>query len=209
MPLLLTDSDINSAIEKLIVNADQYLLFVSPYINLTDRVKDLLRSLSRNKPAVEVTIVFGKNENDAGKSISRNDVHFLKNLSCVKICYERRLHAKYYGSEDGSIISSMNLYKYSQDNNIEVGIWFDSRTSLLTKNGFEYELFNYFNGIIENAQVVFEKKAVFNSGMLGLSKQYLHSEVIVDKIDTFFRPIDYKVELLKKRRDKAIELIKK
>jgi hypothetical protein len=96
-------TEINLMLEEMIKYADKYLWFISPYIKLHDRIKD---ELKRKKPQVglRVVIVFGKNENDFSKSIASGDISFLKDFPNVLICYEKNLHAKYYASEDFSLL---------------------------------------------------------------------------------------------------------
>ncbi len=118
MPQLLTDSKIGSAIEELIDKADEFLWLISPYIKLHDRIKDKLKIATRRSQSLEIVIIFGKNEDDVSKSMSRDDIEFLKALPNVRIGYEPRLHAKFYASEDCCIITSMNLHQFSQNTNI-------------------------------------------------------------------------------------------
>ena len=47
----------------------------------------------------------------------------------IEIAHRKNLHAKFYANEDGSIMTSMNLYAYSQDVNIETGYHVDNRES--------------------------------------------------------------------------------
>lgn len=79
--------------------------------------------LSKNdNPELEIIVVFGKNEDDISKSMSQEDFNFFKEFPNIEIRYEKRLHAKYFANEENAILTSMNLYGYSQDNNIEFGI---------------------------------------------------------------------------------------
>src|SRR3954453_15925211 len=100
MAQLLKDSQLLSSIEELIDNADDFLYLISPYIKLHDRIKDRLRNAIRYKPFLKVVVVFGKNDDDVSKSISREDIEFLQTFPDILIAYEKRLHAKFYASED-------------------------------------------------------------------------------------------------------------
>ncbi len=59
-------------------------------------------------------VVFGKDENDAGKSLGREDITFLKELPNVQIHYKKKLHAKFYACKDFVLLSSTNLHQFSQ-----------------------------------------------------------------------------------------------
>ena len=57
---------------------------------------------------------------------------FFKEFPNIQIRYEKKLHAKYYSNESAAILTSMNLYSYSQDNNIEAGVL--TKSGLLGRN---------------------------------------------------------------------------
>lgn len=57
---------------------------------------------------------------------SPDDISFLQNLENAKIKSIEGLQAKIYLNESTAIITSMNLYLYSQQNNKEVGLIFDA-----------------------------------------------------------------------------------
>lgn len=191
MAELLHDSSLVAAIEKLIDDADDFLWLVSPYISLHQRIRDKLKSLTRYKPGVDVIVVFGKNEDDANKSMSKDDVAFLKELPNIEICYERRLHAKFYASEDAVIVTSMNLHEFSQNNNIEIGLRFKSRKWLGTGTEIDKQLLDYFENIIDNSQQIYLKTAQGKASFMGLTQRYDGSQVEFDETDSFFRNKDF------------------
>mgnify|MGYP000898250266 CR=1 FL=1 len=110
-----------SELEKLIKNSKNKLLLISPYIDLDERIKDALKT-KINNPNFELKILFGKNETDFFKSIKIDSLDFFKRFPNIEIRYNERLHAKFYQNDFDFIITSMNLYKYSLSNNIEVGV---------------------------------------------------------------------------------------
>jgi hypothetical protein len=191
MAELLYDSALGAAIEELIDNADDFLWLVSPYISLHQRIRDKLKTMARNKPHVEVIVVFGKNEDDAHKSMSKEDIEFLKQLPNIQICYEKRLHAKFYASEDAVIVTSMNLHQFSQNNNIEVGLKFDSRKRIHTAEEIDKKLLNYFDTIIDNAHEIFWKWTEKKSGFWGITSKSEKAIIQVDETEVFFRQKDF------------------
>lgn len=137
--------------------------------------------------------MFGKNEDNYEKSISSEDINFLKEFPNVMICYEKNLHAKFYAGDCFSIITSMNLHEYSQNNNIEVAIVMNPRSSaskianaVVSSEDLEETSRAYFQEIIDNSDILFQKEPNYESGFLGLSKKYKDSEIVVDKLSEFF-----------------------
>jgi hypothetical protein len=112
----LTDSDLNAALERIFKDAGKQLLLISPYIKLHDRLLALLR-MRLDDQDLFIQVVFGKNEEDPGKSMLKEDLEFFMQFPNIEIRHQRRLHAKYYTNDKEAIITSMNLYSYSQWSN--------------------------------------------------------------------------------------------
>lgn len=120
MAKFLNTSAITYYLEELIKNASERLVLVSPYLKLNNRIKELLEDKNRLK--IDVRIVYGKSE------LSPNEAGWLKQLEFVRTSFCENLHAKCYLSEKGCIISSLNLYEFSQVNNNEMGVYLDRET---------------------------------------------------------------------------------
>lgn len=118
MAKYLRTSSISAELENLIRDARKELYIISPYLKLSDNVKELLNDKEREK--VDVRIVFGKQE------LAPAEMSYLEGLSYVRLYFSKNLHAKCYLNEDKMIISSMNLYEFSQQNNREMGILIDT-----------------------------------------------------------------------------------
>jgi hypothetical protein len=197
----ISDNQINLELEYLIKDADEYLILISPYIKLHERLKrDLLSKV--NNPDLRIIIVFGKNEDGLHKSLLKEDFEFFKQFKNIEIRYSPRLHAKYYASEDRAIFTSMNLYDYSQNNNIEVGIMIDVKKGLASigdkiLNAYDAEAHaaHFFNEVIETATLKFDKSPEYKTGLLGLNKEYISSTILVNEMDELYgstKPIGYK-----------------
>ena len=178
-------SELNHEIDSLFENALNELIIVSPFIKLHNRQKDALRDKIKD-PKFKLTLVFGKNESDKRRSLGQDDFEFFKQFTNVQVYYEPRLHAKYYANDDKGILSSMNLYEYSQNNNIEFGIvtsiasGLDRLKEKVIGIELDYDAWQYFNSVIERSELVFHNEPLYESNMLGLSKKYIRSEVRVD-----------------------------
>lgn len=201
MAKLLYESKLNAALEDVIKEAESNIIFICPYFKLHERLKDCLK-LKKNIPGIKVVVVFGKNEDDPSKSMNKKDFEFLKSFPNVVIKYEKRLHAKFFANEKFGLVTSINLHSFSLDNNIEVGISFKTKSILKditdkvlnpitskisdTENIAE-ESVTFFLGVYENAELIFERKPIFESKMLGLQKVYVESETVTDNSEDFFK----------------------
>lgn len=106
-----------AAIEDLIKNAGAKLVLISPYLKLSKDFKELLTY--RNNMDKITTIIFGKQE------LQPDEMKFLQSLQFVILKFNEDLHAKCYANEKQIIITSLNLYKFSMENNKEMGVLID------------------------------------------------------------------------------------
>lgn len=114
MAKFLNTSATNYFLEELIKNAKDRLILISPFLKLNDRMKELLADKNRLK--IDVRIVYGKSE------LQPEEINWLKELTYVRTSFCKNLHAKCYMNEELAIITSLNLYEFSQINNNEMGV---------------------------------------------------------------------------------------
>jgi phosphatidylserine/phosphatidylglycerophosphate/cardiolipin synthase-like enzyme len=114
MAEILTTSGITYHLEELIKAARSTLILISPYLKLNDRIKELL--IDKNLMKTDIRIIYGKND------LQPEENNWLKELEYVRTSFCKNLHAKCYLSEESCIISSLNLYEFSQVNNNEMGV---------------------------------------------------------------------------------------
>lgn len=196
MAKFLTGNELNAELEKIFERADQQIILISPFIKLHDRFISVLRT-KKDNPKLDIVIVFGKNEEDLSRSMKQEDFNFFKEFPNIQIRYERRLHAKYYANESSAILTSMNLYTYSLDNNIEAGVMtkvtlLGSLASNLMNNvtgedSFDNQAWEYFKRVIEQSDLLFEKVPEYESELLGFRKKYKGSRIVVDNLSEFFK----------------------
>lgn len=110
----LNTSATNYFLEELMKNATDKLILISPYLKLNDRIKELIEDKNRLK--IDVRVVYGKNE------LQTREIKWLNELSFVRTSFCKNLHAKCYLNEESCIVTSLNLYDFSQVNNNEMGI---------------------------------------------------------------------------------------
>lgn len=114
MAKFLNTSATNYFLEELIKDAKDRLILISPYLKLNDRVKELLADKNRLK--IDVRMVYGKSE------LQPMEISWLREQTYIRTSFCKNLHAKCYLNEELCIITSLNLYEFSQVNNNEMGI---------------------------------------------------------------------------------------
>lgn len=182
MSTFLTGDSLNDAIDAIIANTRKFIQITSPYIKLDDHFKERF-DLIKNDPSIYLQILFGKNEANFYRSMKSEDLNYFKAFPNVSIIYESRLHAKSYVNESEGIITSMNLYDYSAENNVEYGVSFSKIN--ITEKVYQEHANHHFDLLENSAHCVFIKRPVFKKGMLGLSRNYLRSEVLLDVLESF------------------------
>ena len=140
------------------------------------------------------------------------DFDFFKQFPNIEILYEKRLHAKYYANETKALLTSMNLYGFSQNNNIEAGVLMESsfKGSFTGENEMDNSSWEYFKIVLEQAELLYKKEPIFEKKNLLSSKKYVKSEVIEDKLSEFFnnKKYDkvYKKKFQKRKSDTNTEI---
>ena len=115
MAKFLDTTGVSDALSKLIKNAEDKLYLISPYLQINNQLK--LKIQDRIKFRIDLIIIYGKDE----ELKKEND--WLFSEAGIKILFHKDLHAKCYFNEKEAIITSMNLYTFSQQNNVEMGIY--------------------------------------------------------------------------------------
>jgi phosphatidylserine/phosphatidylglycerophosphate/cardiolipin synthase-like enzyme len=115
--LLASTAEITSEIEKLINDSQgEKLILITPYLRMARQFKDDIKDQENFKTNIAVIV-------RADESHDPADINFLQQeLKGVNLYTHQNLHAKCYLNHKTAIITSMNLYEYSQLNNTELGI---------------------------------------------------------------------------------------
>lgn len=115
MAKFLKTTGVSYHLQQLIDNANESLILISPFLKVNDRLRQSLEDKDRMK--IDIRVVYGKNE------LAPKEIDWLRSLQFVRTSFLENLHAKCYLSEKEAILTSMNLYEYSQVNNEEMGIY--------------------------------------------------------------------------------------
>jgi len=180
------------ALKSIILEADRQLILISPYVKLNKELKEALLT-HKNKPELELIVVYGKNEEDKRKSISDEDYGFFKSFSNISIRYHKRLHAKMYANDLQCLTTSMNLHDYSLRENIETGVLTEFKLLDLANNFLSFvapklftdsldtQAMEFVEYIVEKSTIEFERKAKKETSWFGLSASYAEGEISIDK----------------------------
>ncbi len=120
MAQFLTTNGTSSQIEDIIIEAKNILILVSPYLQLSKTLHERLKDASNRN--VLIKIIYGKDD------LKPNERNSLAELNNVEIYFFENLHAKCYFNETKMVITSMNMYEFSEKNNREMGVLIDSIT---------------------------------------------------------------------------------
>ena len=129
MAEFLTTTGVSYRLEEIIKSAKERLVIISPFLRVNERIKELLEDKDRMK--IDVRIIYGKNELPPAEN------NWLESMASIRTSFCKNLHAKCYLNENEALLTSMNLYEFSQVNNNEMG--------LIVSRETEPELYNEIN----------------------------------------------------------------
>ena len=144
---ILNTTKINAWLENIISKSEKKLTIISPYIKLNPRLEIILFEIQEKE--IDFNLVYGKNFKLDDQFLEK-----LKQFKNIKIYHNKDLHAKIYTNEKHCLITSMNLYDFSQNHNYEIG-------SLLNaiKDEKEYiETVTICERIIKGSKQIYPKK---------------------------------------------------
>ena len=114
MAKFLTTTGVSYQLEEIIKDAKERLVLISPFLRVNERVKELLEDKDRLK--IDVRVIYGKNE------LQPEENNWLESMTSIRTSFCKNLHAKCYLNENEALLTSMNLYEFSQVNNNEMGL---------------------------------------------------------------------------------------
>jgi hypothetical protein len=115
MAKFLNTTGVSYHLEELIKGTKDRLILISPYLQFNDRIKEHINNLNIQKR--DIRIVYRENK------LQLEENNWLESQIGVRTSINKNLHAKCYLNENEAIITSMNLYEFSQLNNNEMGIY--------------------------------------------------------------------------------------
>ena len=107
--------EIAAGIQNIIQDARAEIVLVSPYIKADRQISQRLAYQANSNPEVRISVIYGKKEQPEVWD-------WLKDLPAVELRFSPNLHAKCYLNEQEALVTSMNLYDFSEANNDEMGL---------------------------------------------------------------------------------------
>lgn len=122
MAEFLTTQGTSFYLEQIILKAKEKLILISPYLSISKTFLERLKDADQR--GVQITIVYGK------KELRKDEELKLLSLRNLSIYFFENLHAKCYLNEQQVIITSMNMYEFSEKNNREMGVLINAKEDL-------------------------------------------------------------------------------
>ena len=113
MAKFLDTSGISHELTEIIKNATDRLILISPYLKFNRLLKEQLQD--RDKLKIDIRVIYGKSD------LHPKESEWLAGTE-IRTSFREHLHAKCYMNDTRALITSMNLYEFSQQNNDEMGI---------------------------------------------------------------------------------------
>ena len=135
---------VSAELRKLISKSKQRIYLISPYLQISKNLRILIQQVDQTVPDIVIKIVCRKDK------ISADDLSFLQTLKNANISALENLHAKCYLNEETAIITSMNLYQFSQENNWEMGIKIEKKDD----SDLYDNIFSYVKNILSASEVI-------------------------------------------------------
>ena len=131
-------------IEDIVVGAEERIVLVSPYIKADE---DIVERLKQKIWDVEVVVIYGKDEHQP-RAKSLFEAGGLTRI------FVKDLHSKCYLNEKKALVTSMNLYEYSQNNNEEMGV--------LVSREVDRELYEGVIGLVKHWESIGKKQSLIH-----------------------------------------------
>lgn len=116
MATYLDTARISSELMQLLREARERVVLVSFSLQVNVQIQERLKTLNQSGKLSEISIIYGKPE------LKGREMAWMAEVGALTLYQKENLHAKCYLNENKAIITSMNLYDYSQVNNVEMGM---------------------------------------------------------------------------------------
>lgn len=181
MPKFLTGNLLNQKVGEIIEHAEKRLILISPYIRLHPHYKNLLKVKLIN-PDLHVIVLFAKSGANPLKNIAVRDVEFFKQFTNIELRVQPDLNAKYYANEKESIITSMDLYDYSQEHHIEAGVLTSSNLlDNILGDSFDVQAYDHFLTVVAKSEIIYKAVPKYSYNLIG-QRKFKGVEVEIDLI---------------------------
>ena len=118
MATFLTREGIVSHLHRIIEQAAGELILISPYIKADVETKN---RLGDKAGSTAIHVVYKYKKSTLRPNVNSDDRAFFDSIG-ARVSSLKDLHTKCYLNQEEALVTSMNLYRYSQENNDEMGI---------------------------------------------------------------------------------------
>lgn len=198
MAKFLNTTGVSYHLEELIKGTKDRLILISPYLQFTDRIKEHLSNLNIQKR--DIRIVYRENK------LQYEENNWLESQIGIRTSLCKNLHAKCYINENEAIITSMNLYEFSQQNNNEMGIYISKAQDTDLYNATLEEVQRLLT-ISEEIRVTVKKvtadtppkteKKTIETKSVAYDGKYLSATALSKELGISAKDLQYKFEQLK------------
>ncbi len=115
MAKYLDTSQISSELMQLLKEAKERIILVTYSLQVNTQIQERLKTKSKIGTLAEISLIYGNTKP------KKKELEWMAEIDDLKVHKKKNLHAKCYINENKAIISSMNLYDYSQTTNVEMG----------------------------------------------------------------------------------------
>ena len=116
MAEFLDTQGVSLRLSEIITNAQERLYLVSPYLQINPLLKERIEDrVHRSK--IDIRVIYREIN---PKQLEEKE--WLESMTSIKTSVRKNLHAKCYLNEKEALLTSMNLYQFSQEHNDEMGI---------------------------------------------------------------------------------------
>jgi hypothetical protein len=144
MSKFLDHDNCKSHIQTIIKTAQKELIFLTYNLDINENYQNWIKR-KIEKDNINVTILYNPKT-----KIKSDVINWIKDVNQIKLLQNKTNHSKCYLNEHSVVITSMNLSKASEENNFEMGVFFNIEEDERNYNEIKQEV-DYF--ILNSASV--------------------------------------------------------
>ncbi|QQR97599.1 MAG: hypothetical protein IPK18_12225 [Sphingobacteriales bacterium] len=195
---IINPNEIGVKISTLIKESNEKFYAITPFVKIADWKKIIISIEQAKKKNVSIKFFI--------REIDQENYEILTSLG-VEIFKITGLHTKLYFNETEAIISSMNLYEFSDLHSIDIAILYKDRESYNKIYNYylkyikPHDTKHYLSKTTENNLINIQEYLVdrFSNTRISLSGDYLFSRNLIPKFDVFIRQNEMTLKLPKKQ----------
>ncbi|MFM2385345.1 MAG: hypothetical protein RL660_102 [Bacteroidota bacterium] len=157
----LLNQEVIDKLVQLVGGAQSSLLMTSPYVDLDPVVQEVLLP-KKEVPGFRLRILVKRNDAHIYKCVQRETLLHLLSFDNIDIRQVDKLHTKNYVSDNALLFTSLSLHNFSQDTNVESGIYASKNDGTKAEGKFIDEAAQKLEELFDEATVLY--KAITMAG---------------------------------------------